>query len=168
MTLNDKPITPFSLIYLVVDDKVLLIKRLPSKKLLGSKIIGLGGKVEPGEDILTSAKREFKEETGLDILNPVFKGTYTWVDTNFIGTSHIIVGTEYNGELIDSNEGELGWYNIDSLKDLEGLAKYQHNFLPDVFENGFHYTGLAFFNGDELLSYTDAKPYFATLSKTNH
>lgn len=167
MDLSRKHINPFTLIYLVCDNKVLLLKRLSTKKLLGGKIIGLGGKIELGEDVLESAKREFSEETGLELLNPNLKGTYTWIDNNFIGISHLIVATKYTGELIkEGNEGHIEWYDIDKLNTLENLAVYQKNFLPHILtQEYYHYTGIGIFNDDELISYTDTKGYFTSRNK---
>lgn len=155
-------INPFTLIYLIQDDQVLLMKRHASKKLLGSKLLGLGGKVEKNEDLLTSAKREFFEETGLKLKDPILKGTYTWIDNDFIGISHLIVASKYDGELkAESEEGTLAWYEIDKLYDLKDLAEYQKNFLPQILQSeNYLYTGIGIFDNDKLVSYTDTKSYF--------
>lgn len=138
------------------------MKRNSSKKLLASKLVGLGGKIEKDEDILTSAKREFLEETGLELLNPIFKGTYTWIDNNFIGISHLIVSKEYKGRLLEeSSEGILAWYKINELDDLQDLAAYQKNFLPEILKtDNYVYTGIGIFDNDTLITYTDTKEYF--------
>src|SRR3989344_559293 len=153
--LTSRSINPFTLIYLINEDKVLLMKRNPSKKLLASKLVGLGGKVEKGESILASAKREFLEETGLELLNPIFKGTYTWIDNNFIGISHLIVSKNYTGKLLEeSPEGTLAWYDIDDLYKLQDLAHYQKNFLPEILrQDNYFYTGIVIFDNDNLISY---------------
>lgn len=167
MDLSSLQINPFTLIYLIKDKKVLLIKRLPTKKLLGGKILGLGGKIEPGEDILDSARREFLEETGLKLLNPVFKGTYTWIDGDFIGISHLIVATKYTGKiLMKSAEGELKWYGVDEINSLEDLADYQKKFLPDILNQDItHYTCIEIFNNDGSASHADSKNYFLNRDK---
>lgn len=168
--LSLKTFSLFTLIYLVQNNKVLLIKRHPSKNLLGSKIIGLGGKIEPNEDILTSAKREFLEETGLNLLDPIFKGTYTWIDNDFIGISYLIVATRYKGKLLQkSEEGELAWYDIDNLNTLDDFADYQNDFILEILKNkNYFYSSLSLWNGDKLISYLDSKEYFLNREKQKY
>ncbi len=63
-------------------DAVLMIRRnaRPDDDHYG-KVNGLGGKVEPDEDIVASLRREIDEETGLTITAMALRGTITW--TNF-------------------------------------------------------------------------------------
>ena len=56
---------PRTAIFVRRGDEYLLIKGAPTKRLWAGKYNGLGGHVERGEDVLTSAGREPREETGL-------------------------------------------------------------------------------------------------------
>ena len=59
-------VVPRSLIFLFNDqDQVLLIKGSPEKHIWADKYNGLGGHIEPGEDILEGALRELAEESGV-------------------------------------------------------------------------------------------------------
>jgi 8-oxo-dGTP diphosphatase len=58
-------VIPRTGIFLRRGDSYLLLKGAPTKRLWANQYNGLGGHIERGEDILTAAKRELFEESGL-------------------------------------------------------------------------------------------------------
>lgn len=139
---------------------VLLLERDKGKSDMAGKKTGLGGKIEQGESLLDSAKREFYEESGLQLHDPEFRGTFQWIDeTRKICMTHIIVASEFSGELQEENrEGILGWYLIEKLEEIENLAQYKKMFLSYLLANENHfYSGIGEFENEELVDYIDSK-----------
>jgi 8-oxo-dGTP diphosphatase len=69
-------VVPRTLIFITHDERVLLLKGAPTKKIWANLYNGVGGHVEPGESILAAAQREAAEEVGLtDLQNWKLCGT---------------------------------------------------------------------------------------------
>lgn len=128
-----------TLCYAVRDGKTLMIYRNKKENdYHKGKWNGLGGKFEPGESPEDCAIREMKEETGLDVFNPVMKGFITF--PNFDGVDDwyvfVFVIEEFSGRLIDSPEGTLDWIDNDKLPELN-LWEGDKIFLPWLFQDKF-------------------------------
>ena len=78
---------------------------------------GLGGKLEPGESPEDCAIREVWEESGLRMIDPVLRGviTFPYFSKGEDWYTYIFVADQYEGELIDSNEGVLAWVENSKL-----------------------------------------------------
>lgn len=69
-----------------------------------------GGHIEPGESFVESVIREVKEETGLDIENPVLCGTKQFQDGGDI--RYVVLfykAGRFSGTLRSSSEGNVFW-----------------------------------------------------------
>lgn len=103
-------IIPRTLIFLTCKDSVLLIKGAPTKRLWANQYNGIGGHIEKGEDPLTAAQRELKEETGLNVDDLWLCGTIM-IDTSTKPGIGIFIfrGECPHGDLQASEEGTLSW-----------------------------------------------------------
>ena len=95
-----------------------------------------GGKVELGESIVSSVKREVYEETGLKLNKIRICGIKDWYDKKEKERQLIIlfVSDDFTGELIsETSEGKVYWINEEELKN-QNLA-YDFDKLLEVFDN---------------------------------
>jgi 8-oxo-dGTP diphosphatase len=99
---------------------------------------GLGGKFEAGETPEACVTREIFEESGLTARNPALKGflTFPGFANDEDWYAFVFVVNEFEGELIDSPEGELQWIDDAELSNLF-LWEGDRIFLPWLDRPGF-------------------------------
>lgn len=99
---------------------VLMVHRnaRPSDHAFG-KYNGLGGKVEPGEDIAACLVREIREEAGIKVTSLRLRGTLSWPGfgdnhEGWFGFVFLVDGWE--GEPFERNpEGTLHWIPLEGI-----------------------------------------------------
>jgi len=118
--------------------KVLLIHRnaRPDDAHLG-KYNGLGGKMQPDEDVVTCMRREIREEAGIECTHLTLRGTLNWPGFGPKGEDwlgFVFRIDRFEGTPAERNaEGELSWVPV---KDIFSLPLWDgdRHFLPMVFD----------------------------------
>ena len=137
-----------TLCYLTVEGKTLMLYRnkKPSDPNAG-KYIGLGGHLEDGETPLDCAMREVREESGLILQNPAYRGIVDFLSDRWGNERmHLFTAEAFTGEIIPCNEGELCWLTreeFDALPQWEGDREFLRLLGEGVpwFELELHYQG---------------------------
>lgn len=100
------------------------------------KYNGLGGKLEPGEDVLACLRREVREESGLECADVVLRGTISWPGFGRHGEDwlgFLFRVDRFTGEPWAENaDGPLEWVDVDRVLDLP-LWEGDRHFLPLIF-----------------------------------
>ncbi|MCS6826479.1 MAG: NUDIX domain-containing protein [Caldilinea sp.] len=124
--------------------EVLLLKGAPTKRLWANKYNGLGGHVEPTEDVYTAAVREVWEEAGIEVRALSLRGVVT-IDAGFdeFGRRPGILMFVFVGETTErtvwpSAEGTLAWVAVDALADYP-LVDDLVELLPRALEGSFFF-----------------------------
>lgn len=127
-------LVPSTLVYVRRDGHTLMMRKARGHQ--AGKWNGLGGKAEPGEMPEACARREVREESGLEverlryrglIVFPCFDGANDWYVWIFLASAR--------GEPRGSDEGRLAWIPTDQVADLD-LHEGDRVFLPWLDEEG--------------------------------
>ncbi len=100
-----------SLIYIEQEGCYLLLHRVKKEKDVNKdKWIGVGGKFLPDETPLQCALREALEETGLQLIEPEYRGIVDFKSTGWPEERmHLFWADRFCGTLKDCEEGVLEW-----------------------------------------------------------
>ena len=102
------------------------------------KYNGLGGKLQPDEDVVTGLRRELHEESGLIADEVLLRGTISWPGFGKRGEDwfgFIFRVESWHGEVHTGNhEGTLEWVDLASMETLP-MWPSDRNFLPMVFDD---------------------------------
>jgi 8-oxo-dGTP diphosphatase len=149
-----------TLCYLEKDGQTLMLHRIKKQSdIHQGKWNGLGGKFQDGETPEECVIREVREESGLTIRQPRLRGFITFPKFKDQEDWYVFVftATEFEGELIDSDEGRLAWIENSDILQLP-LWEGDRIFLPHLKDPAFFSGKFVYEDGKlqshHLLSYT--------------
>jgi len=126
-------VIPRTLIFIFHEDEVLLINKIGSNIWDGKSNV-LGGHIENGEDIISSAQRELLEEAGLSAVELNYCGNIMITAEKDLGIAlHLFKGEAITKTITASNEGSLAWVKVDDIK-LYPVKRDLYELLPLVKE----------------------------------
>lgn len=112
--------------------QILLLEGGQDKKIWAGYWNGLGGHVEQGESVLSAAKRELLEESGLVAEKLIFCGQVLVDTAQSPGVLFFVLkAKQLDGELKASAEGRLAWHSLQSALKLN-LVEDLYTLLPLV------------------------------------
>ena len=128
-----------TLVFLLDGNDVLLVRRPQRAHLFAGFYNGVGGHIERGEDVLSSAMREVREETGLEMARLSLRGVYSIARSQYRDSGEaegepgalvfIFVGHTDERQVQASDEGELVWVALEQLHEVD-LVPDLHELLP--------------------------------------
>lgn len=123
-----------AVVYLRRDNEILMARK--QRGFGAGKLMGAGGKVEPGETVEQCLLRETREELGIVPMKYEKVAVYTrdcsLSDEPFIAENTVYICTEWQGEPTESDEAkELAWYPIDDLP-FDDMTSDRRMWLPQV------------------------------------
>lgn len=135
---------------------LMLYRNKKKHDLNGGKWIGIGGHLEKGETKEQALIREVKEETGLVLTKYEYRGEILFKNNDFKEIMYLYKGLEFHGELIDCDEGELKWVNIDDVMSLN-LWEGDRAFLAKLINTNEVLDLELIYSDDKLIEIKDRK-----------
>jgi 8-oxo-dGTP diphosphatase len=131
-------VVPRTLCFILNGDDVLLMKRASHKRIFPNRYNGVGGHIERNEDPLSSASREIREETGLEVRDLHLRAVYNVDAGDEVGIGvFIFTAISDQRTMTESDEGTLHWIprgevlNYDLVEDIPLI-------LPRILAMGPH------------------------------
>lgn len=126
------------------------------------KYNGLGGRLEPGEDIVSGMRREIAEEAGLAAEGMNLRGTISWPGFGKRGEDwfgFLFLIDAWHGQAHAGNhEGTLEWILLSDVPTLP-LWPSDRCFLPLVFDDNPHpFHGVMPYQNGHMLSWSYQRP----------
>ena len=133
---------------------LMLFRNKKIKDINKGKYIGIGGHIEKGESKEAALLREIKEETGLILLSYQYRGKILFQSDGLIEIMHLYTSNEFAGNLIECDEGELSWIDIDKILSLPHWEGDEY-FLKKLIKNDTYFEMSLIYQNDKLIKVLD-------------
>lgn len=140
-----------TLCYIENENKYLMLHRVSKKNDINKdKWIGVGGHFEERESPEDCLLREVREETGLTLTKYRFRGIVTFNADNYeTEFMCLYTASDYQGDLIECDEGNLEWIEKEKLLELN-LWEGDKIFLKLINEDRPFFSLKLCYEGDTL------------------
>ena len=147
--------TDTTLCYIEKDEKYLMLYRNKKQNDANAgKYLGIGGHLESGETPEQCIIREVREETGLSINSPKYRGIVYFISNVYENEAmHLFTCTDFSGELAECNEGELEWIEKSRLSSIS-MWEGDHIFLDLLTKREDFFVLTLEYDGDKLVKST--------------
>lgn len=128
-------------VYIIHDGKLLMFKRSETKKKFPGFWSLPGGHIDEGEDPLSAAIREVKEETGVSIVPEDIKlkvvALHHHIDRNELYAAFAFAVTLSSQPTVisEEREGEAHWIPLDEAKQLHNVFEPVKHYFDHVLNN---------------------------------
>ena len=142
-----------TLCYIENEDSYLMLHRVSKKNDINKdKWIGIGGHFQLNESPEDCLLREAKEETGLTLTSYRFRGIVTFITDGLEEAEymHLYTADDYEGEMIDCDEGTLEWVPKNKVNELN-LWEGDKIFFQLLNEDAPFFSLKLVYKGDELV-----------------
>jgi 8-oxo-dGTP diphosphatase len=145
-----KPRDPATLVFVIEDDQILLIRK---KRGLGlGKVNGPGGKLDPGEDAETCARRECFEELGIRVRDLECMGEHKFQFLDGYSIHCWVFRTfRFEGEAVETEEAVPLWTALDEIP-YDDMWEDDRMWLPFVID-GQRFSARWVFDEDRMLDH---------------
>ena len=138
------------------DNKRILLQQRSANKRLWPNLWDMtaGGHVDAGELGYQAVIREAKEETGLTLNSFIYRGEILFINNIFKEVMYLYTSSDYSGEIIECDEGELKWI---SFKDIPSLNLWEGDriFLPKLINSESIINLELYYENDKLVKVVD-------------
>ncbi len=130
-------VIPRTLCFVRHGNDVLLLLGGPHKRIWAGRYNGVGGHIEPGEDVYAATLREVAEETGLAVREVRLRGVvHADAGDPAVGILFFVfTAAADSGETAPCPDGTLEWWPVDQLP-IERLVEDLPALLPRVLAMG--------------------------------